>query len=96
MRLMPSFKRATWKLMSSPTFFPLRRKYEKQLCFMDGMDGLHALDLYNHQIFYQKVDPITEVEFFALVDDRQAYLRFHHETSLPQFLGQTSLVGALQ
>jgi hypothetical protein len=32
---------------------------------MDRMDCLHALDLYNHQIFYQKVDPITEVEFFA-------------------------------
>src|SRR5208282_6694264 len=26
MRLMPSFKRATWKLMSSPTFFPLSRR----------------------------------------------------------------------
>ena len=63
MRLMPSFKRATWQLMSSPTFFPLRRKYESSWGLMDGMDCLHAL--YNHQIFYQKVDPITEVEFFA-------------------------------
>jgi hypothetical protein len=84
------------KIDEQADVLPAEAQVRKQLCFMDGMDCLHTLDLYNHQILNQQVDTLSEVEFFALVDDRQAYLRFHHETSLPEFLGQTSLVGTLQ
>jgi hypothetical protein len=95
MRLIPSFKRATWKLMSSPTFFPLRRKYESSWASWTGwIASTHLISTITR--FHQQVDSISQVEFFVLVDHRQAYLRFHHQTSLPQFLGQTSLIGALQ
>jgi hypothetical protein len=56
---------------------PAQTQIGQKLSFMHGVDCIHALDLNNHQILYQQVDSIPEVEFFALIDHRQAHLRFH-------------------
>ena len=60
------------------------------------MDCLHALDLNDHQIFYQQVNSIAQVEFLALINHGQTELRFHIETALPEFCDRQASVGALQ
>ncbi len=69
--------------MSSPTFFPLRRKYESSWASWTGwIASTHLIStIYDHQIFHHQVNSISQIELFPLVDHRQAYLRFHHETS---------------
>ncbi len=37
---------------------------------MNGIDRLNALDLDNYQILNDEIDPVTEVNLLAIVDDR--------------------------
>jgi len=37
---------------------------------MNGIDRLNALDLDNYQILNDEIDPVTEVDLLAIVDDR--------------------------
>src|ERR1017187_5465036 len=63
---------------------------------MDRMDTIHALDLDDHQVFHQKINPIPEFELFSFVNQRQANLRSHVKTSFAQFVGEAGLVSTLQ
>jgi len=37
---------------------------------VNGIDGLNALDLDDYQILNDEIDPVTEVNLLAIVDDR--------------------------
>jgi len=37
---------------------------------VNGIDGLNALDLDDYKILNDEIDPVTEVNLLAIVDDR--------------------------
>ncbi len=63
---------------------------------MNGIDRLNALDLDNYQILNDEIDPVTEVNLLAIVDDRQSNLASYAETLLAEFVQQASLISAFQ
>jgi len=63
---------------------------------MNGIDRLNALDLDNYQILNDEIDPVTEVNLLAIVDDRQSNLASHPQTLLAEFVQQASLISAFQ
>jgi len=63
---------------------------------MNGIDSLNALDLDNYQILNDEIDPVTEVNLLAIVDDRQSNLASYAETLLAEFVQQASLISAFQ
>ncbi len=77
-------------MIKRPTLRPLR------LSLMNGIDRLNALDLDNYQILNDEIDPVTEVNLLAIVDDRQSNLASYAETLLAEFVQQASLISAFQ
>ena len=63
---------------------------------MNGIDRLNALDLDNYQILNDEIDPVTEVNLLAIVDDRQSNLASHPQTLLAKLVQQASLISAFQ
>jgi len=63
---------------------------------MNGIDRLNALDLDNYQILNDEIDPVTEVNLLAIVDDQQSNLASYAETLLAEFVQQASLISAFQ
>jgi len=63
---------------------------------VNGIDRLNALDLDNYQILNDEIDPVTEVNLLAIVDDRQSNLASYAETLLAEFVQQASLISAFQ
>ncbi len=63
---------------------------------VNWIDRLNALDLDNYQILNDEIDPVTEVNLLAVVDDRQPNLTSYPQTLLAKLMKQTSLVGTFQ
>ena len=63
---------------------------------VNWIDRLNALDLDNYQILNDEIDPVTEVNLLAIVDDRQSNLASHPQTLLAKLVQQASLISAFQ
>ena len=57
---------------------------------------LNTLDLDNHEVVYDQVEPITTIQFDALVLDRQWNLSFKVDASEVELMTKTLLVSRFQ
>ncbi len=63
---------------------------------MDRRDGVNRLQFNDHQTLDQQIDPVTEVELYAVVEHRKPDLRFGLKPGLLKFGLKTNLVGACE
>lgn len=68
----------------------------QQLCLMDGMERLNAFHLDDDGSLDYQVYPVTEINFFAVIDDGQADLASDTKPAFCQFMLQAGLICAFQ
>ena len=67
-----------------------------QLSFVDGSEGINALDLDDHPSFDQEVDAVAAVELDAVVDNRKRDLALNAQAGFGEFVAQTHLIGGFE
>jgi hypothetical protein len=68
----------------------------ENLCLMDHSQFLYGLQLDDHSVFDQQVNPVTAIESHPLVNHWQFLLLFHLEPLLPQFVGEARVIGRFE
>jgi hypothetical protein len=75
-----------------PTEFEIRH----QLSQMERQQFLHCLQFDDDAIFDEKVDAISSVESYVLINDRKFYLMTEFKSVGAKLIGETRLVSAFQ
>jgi len=96
MRLIPSRRWATWKLISRPTPTPLSRMYESNWGLVNRVDSLDTLHLDDDKVLDQEVNAISKLNPFAFVNDGQSDLAGNIYALLPKLMEQASLISAFE
>jgi hypothetical protein len=59
------------------------------------MYQFNTVHLDDNQIFDNLIDPISKLDLFSVENHRQPDLASNFESALPEFMGETSLIGTL-
>jgi hypothetical protein len=68
----------------------------EQLGFMHGSDPFYGFHFYDHSVLDNDIHPITAIQHYTFVGDRQPDLAFKTQRSLGQFKTETLFVSGLE
>jgi hypothetical protein len=68
----------------------------KQLCVVDRIESLDALDLDNHGVFNDEINAIAKIDFLAVINHRQSNLTVNPVSALYKFMQQERVIGAFE
>lgn len=74
---------------------PAQPQIREKLRLVDRMYQFNTLHLDDNQIFDNLIDPISKLDLFSVENHRQPDLASNFESALPEFMGETSLIGTL-
>lgn len=63
---------------------------------MNVIKRIASLDLDDYQIFYEQIQPITDVESYPVIINRHLDLSLHTKTSLAKIMGEARLISTFQ
>ncbi|MGB7603037.1 MAG: hypothetical protein WBM24_22230 [Candidatus Sulfotelmatobacter sp.] len=75
---------------------PAQPHVRQKLRLMDWMDCIDAFHLNDHRILDDQVDAVTKLDLFSVKNYWQTDLAGDCESALSEFMGEASLVGALE
>ncbi len=67
-----------------------------QLCLVQRDYFLHRFEFNDHLVIHEDINPVSNIEFYFVIDYRQTNLTQCLETSLTNLISQTSLIGRFQ
>jgi len=76
--------------------FATQLQVRKDLSLMDRGDRVHGLEFNNDEVLDEQIDPVSEVQPYAIVVNRQTDLSFRSKTRLFQFVLKASEVGVFK
>ena len=72
---------------------PLRRIYDRSCACVDAID---ALNLDDHQVLDDQIDPVSKLNFLSLENYRQPDLACHFKAMLSEVMGEAALVDTFE
>ena len=71
-------------------------KVSQKNCIVDRCEGLDSLELDNHVLVHENIDPIATFELQAFVNHRQRLLLLKGNVAFPQLLAEAFLICRLK
>ena len=91
----PVFHQDDIEIQQQPNRLPAQFKLRKELRTMNLSNLLNRFQLNYHQIVHQQIQPVSDIEGNAVINNRKHLLRLNLQPALHQLMSQTSLREAI-